>query len=81
MEVELETGRMHQIRAQLAARGWPIRGDTLYGARAPFGVPDANRIALHARRLVFLHPIRYELISVTAPLPDYWREVEWLAEQ
>jgi 23S rRNA pseudouridine1911/1915/1917 synthase len=76
LEVELETGRMHQVRVQSASRGWPVRGDELYGSRLPFGpaaVTGHDRaIALHARTLVFLHPIRFEPITVTAPLPDYW---------
>jgi 23S rRNA pseudouridine1911/1915/1917 synthase len=76
LEFELETGRMHQIRVQAAARGLPIRGDYLYGARLPFGppadLPRDRAIALHARRLTFLHPIKYEPITVTAPFPSYW---------
>jgi 23S rRNA pseudouridine1911/1915/1917 synthase len=74
-----ETGRMHQIRAQTAGRGWPIRGDSLYGAKLPFGppaeLPRDRLIALHARCLTFLHPIRYEPITVAAPLPPAWDEL------
>jgi 23S rRNA pseudouridine1911/1915/1917 synthase len=78
LEIEPETGRMHQIRVQAAVRGWPVRGDVLYGSRLPFG-PAAERprdrvIALHARSLTFLHPIRYEPLTVTAPLPETWSE-------
>jgi 23S rRNA pseudouridine1911/1915/1917 synthase len=78
LEIEPETGRMHQIRVQAAVRGWPVRGDALYGSRLPFG-PAAERprdrvIALHARSLTFLHPIRYEPLTVTAPLPETWGE-------
>jgi len=76
LEIEPRTGRMHQIRIQAASRGWPIRGDFLYGARLPFGppaeLPRDRVIALHARSLTFLHPIRYEPITVTAPLPPAW---------
>jgi 23S rRNA pseudouridine1911/1915/1917 synthase len=76
LEIEPETGRMHQIRVQAAGRGWPILGDVLYGARRPFGppaeLPRDRVIALHARSLTFLHPIRYEPITVTAPLPATW---------
>jgi 23S rRNA pseudouridine1911/1915/1917 synthase len=76
LEVEPETGRMHQIRVQAASRGWPVLGDVLYGSRRSFGpaaeLPRERVIALHARRLTFLHPIRYEPITVTAPLPDCW---------
>jgi 23S rRNA pseudouridine1911/1915/1917 synthase len=78
LEIEPETGRMHQIRVQAAARGWPVRGDVLYGARLPFGPPAEQPreriIALHARSLTFLHPIRYEPITVTAPLPKTWED-------
>jgi 23S rRNA pseudouridine1911/1915/1917 synthase len=78
LEIEPETGRMHQIRVQTAARGWPVRGDTLYGSRMPFGppaeLPRDRIIALHAWSLTFLHPIRYEPMTLTAPLPAAWEE-------
>src|SRR6516165_7574235 len=78
LEIEPETGRMHQIRIQAAARGWPVRGDELYGSRLPFGppaeLPRDRIIALHARSLTFLHPLRYEPLTVTAPLPEMWGE-------
>ena len=77
LEVQPETGRMHQIRVQARTRGWPVRGDVLYGAGKPFGppaeLPRDRVIALHARSLTFLHPIRYEPITVVAPLPEYWQ--------
>jgi len=77
LEVEPHTGRMHQIRAQLASRGCPILGDAAYGStRRLLDTPrdDARRepIALHARSLTFQHPIRYDSLTVTAPLPSYW---------
>jgi 23S rRNA pseudouridine1911/1915/1917 synthase len=79
LELRPETGRMHQLRLQSALRGWPVRGDALYGAKLPFGPPAEQPrdrcIALHARSLTFLHPIRYEPVTVTAPLPDAWREL------
>jgi 23S rRNA pseudouridine1911/1915/1917 synthase len=78
LEIEPRTGRMHQIRVQAAVRGWPIRGDVPYGSRLPFGppaeLPRDRVIALHARSLTFLHPIRYEPVTVTAPLPRTWGE-------
>jgi 23S rRNA pseudouridine1911/1915/1917 synthase len=78
LEIEPKTGRMHQIRVQAASRGWPVRGDLLYGSSQPFGPhADLSRervIALHARRLTFLHPIRYEPITVEAPLSEAWHE-------
>jgi 23S rRNA pseudouridine1911/1915/1917 synthase len=77
LEVEPQTGRMHQIRVQAAVRGWPVYGDVLYGSRQAFGpaaeLPRERVIALHARSLTFLHPIRYEPLTVTAPVPDYWQ--------
>jgi 23S rRNA pseudouridine1911/1915/1917 synthase len=76
LEVRPQTGRMHQIRVQAAHRGWPVRGDELYGARLPFGppaeLPRDRAIALHARSLTFLHPIRYEPVAVSAPFPAAW---------
>lgn len=76
LEIELETGRMHQIRIQAAARGLPIVGDALYGARQSFGEPHADdrlrAIALHGRRLEFRHPMHHEPRQVEAPLPRAW---------
>jgi 23S rRNA pseudouridine1911/1915/1917 synthase len=81
LEIEPETGRMHQIRVQAAVRGWPVRGDALYGSRTPFGppaeLPRDRVIALHAWSLTFLHPIRYEPMTLSAPLPATWGE--WAA--
>jgi 23S rRNA pseudouridine1911/1915/1917 synthase len=77
LEFRPQSGRMHQIRLQAALHGWPVRGDWLYGAALAFGpatdVPRDRVIALHAWALTFLHPIRYEPITVTAPLPESWR--------
>jgi 23S rRNA pseudouridine1911/1915/1917 synthase len=79
LEVRPETGRMHQIRVQAAGRAWPILGDRWYGSQRDFGPPAATPrdrvIALHARSLTFLHPIRYEPITVVAPLPGYWHKM------
>jgi 23S rRNA pseudouridine1911/1915/1917 synthase len=76
VEIEPETGRMHQIRVQASQRGWPVVGDVQYGARQSFGppteLPRDRIIALHARALTFLHPIRYEPVVVKAPLPETW---------
>jgi 23S rRNA pseudouridine1911/1915/1917 synthase len=78
IELRPETGRMHQIRLQAAQHGSPVRGDKLYGSRLLFGPPvelERDRIiALHARSLTFLHPIRYEPVTIGAPLPDAWRQ-------
>jgi 23S rRNA pseudouridine1911/1915/1917 synthase len=71
LEVELHTGRHHQIRAQLAAIGCPIKGDLKYGyARSN----DDGGISLHSRYIEFIHPVKKEKISITAPIPkgDIW---------
>ncbi len=68
LEVELLTGRKHQIRVQLAARGLPIIGDKKYGSHERF----AAGIALHARRLAVRHPIRDAVLTFLAPLPRTW---------
>lgn len=67
VEVDLHTGRHHQIRCQLAAVGCPIKGDLKYGA--PRSNPDGG-ISLHARSIEFEHPVSHELVSVVAPVPD-----------
>ncbi len=67
LEIGLETGRHHQIRAQLAFIGCPVRGDLKYG------YPRSNKgggISLHARHIEFMHPVRKELIKITAPVPE-----------
>ncbi|MBQ3044009.1 MAG: RNA pseudouridine synthase [Alistipes sp.] len=66
VEVDLKTGRHHQIRAQLSAIGCSIKGDLKYGAKR------SNRdggISLHSRSIEFRHPVRGEVIKVTAPVP------------
>jgi 23S rRNA pseudouridine1911/1915/1917 synthase len=79
LEIMPETGRMHQIRVQAALRGHAVMGDERYGSTRIFGppteLPRDRLIALHARSLTFLHPIRYEPITVTAPLPAVWQEL------
>ncbi len=69
LEIQLLTGRHHQIRCQLANMGWPIKGDLKYGA--PRSNPDGG-ISLHAHRLSFMHPVRKELMLVEAPVPETW---------
>lgn len=64
LQVEPETGRTHQIRLHLAACGWPIVGDPLYGTDQP-----APRMALHAWRLVFRHPFTGQRVELEASLP------------
>lgn len=67
LEVDLKTGRHHQIRCQLAKIGCPIKGDLKYGF--PRSNPDGS-ICLHARKVCFVHPVSKEQIVVTAPVPD-----------
>ena len=66
LEVDLKTGRHHQIRCQLAKMGCPIKGDLKYGAQR--SNPDGS-ICLHARMVKFMHPVSKELIELTAPVP------------
>ena len=67
LEVDLKTGRHHQIRCQLAKMGCPIKGDLKYGfARSN---PDGS-ICLHARKISFIHPVSKEPIEIKAPLPS-----------
>ena len=73
LEIELHTGRHHQIRAQLAAIGSPIKGDLKYGFDR--SNPDGG-IHLHARKLSFTHPVSKEAITIIAPTPD---DVIWKA--
>jgi len=73
VEVDLETGRHHQIRCQLSAIGCPIKGDLKYGAKR--SNPDGG-ICLHARQIAFVHPVSKEDIVITAQVPD---NALWLA--
>jgi len=67
LEVNLMTGRHHQIRCQLAAMGCPIKGDLKYGA--PRSNPDGS-ISLISRRVAFKHPVSKEPVTVEAPIPN-----------
>ena len=81
LEVDLMTGRHHQIRSQLAHIGCPIKGDLKYG------FPRSNKdggISLHARSIEFVHPVSKEKISIIAPVPQddvLWQEFEKNAQQ
>ena len=74
LEVNLHTGRHHQIRCQLATIGCPVKGDLKYGA--PRSNPDGG-ISLHARSISFEHPVSHEQINVVAPYPqrDIWNKL------
>lgn len=76
LEIDLETGRHHQIRAQLSKTGVPIKGDLKYGS--PRSNPDGG-INLHARKLEFVHPVTKENLEIIAPVPQndaIWRACE-----
>jgi 23S rRNA pseudouridine1911/1915/1917 synthase len=77
LEIELETGRHHQIRCQLAKMGCPIKGDLKYGF--PRSNPNGG-ISLHARSVEFIHPVSKELIRITAPVPEDEKLWEVLTE-
>ena len=74
LEVNLETGRHHQIRCQLAAIGCPVKGDLKYGAKR--SNPDGG-ICLHARKIEFIHPVSKENICIIAPYPEdsLWQQL------
>jgi len=69
LELRPQTGRKHQLRVQLASRGFPIHGDRKYGSPHTLG----HGIGLHARSLTFLHPVRHDPVTVTAEVPPLWR--------
>ncbi len=80
LEIDLKTGRHHQIRCQLASMGCPIRGDLKYG------YPRSNNdggISLHARKVEFIHPVSKENIKLIAPVPEdkLWKSFEIAVEQ
>ncbi len=67
LEIDLKTGRHHQIRCQLAKIGCPIKGDLKYGS--PRSNPDGG-ISLHSRKIAFIHPVSKQDVAITAPTPD-----------
>ncbi len=75
LEVKPTTGRSHQIRAQLSKIGLPIRGDLKYGSVTAF---DDASIALHARAISFIHPVKKEPVTITAAAPrvPLWQEFQ-----
>ncbi len=74
VEVDLLTGRHHQIRAQLAKTGHPVKGDLKYGAKRSL---KNGGIMLHARQLEFVHPVKKTQVNIIAPpLTDDWKMIE-----
>jgi RluA family pseudouridine synthase len=76
LEIELETGRTHQIRVQASSRGFPVLGDVDYGSRTAYGAAEEDHrlrpIALHARSLAFFHPTTKQQITLEAPVSAAW---------
>ena len=70
IEVDLKTGRYHQIRAQLAYIGYPILGDRRYGAKMPFG--SGEQIGLHSFRIKLMHPVKDAVLQLSAAYPSNW---------
>jgi len=77
LEIELETGRMHQIRLQSSIRNFPILGDAMYGSTIPFGEQFEDErcrsIALHAVSISFCDPMTRKPVTLCAPLPEPWK--------
>ena len=71
LQVQLHTGRSHQVRIQCASRGCPIQGDFRYGAAREL---DGQNLALHSYRLAFEHPATHRVARFTAPPPPAWRQ-------
>jgi len=69
LEIDLQSGRKHQIRVQLAYHGHPVLGDKKYGSNNSF----PNGIALHSRRLALLHPVKKKRLELVAPTPKVWK--------
>jgi 23S rRNA pseudouridine1911/1915/1917 synthase len=91
VEIHPETGRFHQIRAQFGHVGCAVLGDVLYGAKQTLlpeevgWIDDGSEsavtpIALHSRRLTLPHPVRFDELSIEAPLPAYWNKRGWGGE-
>ena len=75
IQVELDTGRHHQIRCQIAHHGYPIKGDIKYGARR---TNKNSSVHLHSRELIFIHPVSKKKLSFTATCPkdSLWEACE-----
>jgi 23S rRNA pseudouridine1911/1915/1917 synthase len=80
LEIQLETGRTHQIRIQCASRGHALLGDEMYRSPHHFGPPTEDErqrmVALHARSLSFWNPVSRAVMTFVAPLPEYWPREE-----
>jgi len=76
LEIDLETGRSHQIRLQSSSRGYPIDGDDLYQSQQPYGPQTEDMrlrwLALHARQLTVIDPDTESSLDLVADLPEHW---------
>jgi 23S rRNA pseudouridine1911/1915/1917 synthase len=82
LEIELETGRTHQVRIQAASRGLPVVGDELYGSAIDFGTyigPRQRPLALHARELSLTHPEMRAPLTLRAPLGPDWSALQMIS--
>jgi 23S rRNA-/tRNA-specific pseudouridylate synthase len=75
LEVELETGRQHQVRLHLSHIGLPVIGDRVYRGEGARSVVNAARQMLHAEVLAFVHPVTGQSIRAVSPLPDDFRRL------
>lgn len=76
LDIELLSGRKHQIRVHLASQGFPILGDTLYGRPVRAGVNGKTYpLMLHARRMAFIHPVTNEALLIEAPVPARFQKL------
>ena len=80
LEINPLTGRHHQIRVQLSKMGCPLKGDVKYGAKR---TNQDGSIHLHARKLEFIHPVKNEPVTITAPVPDenLWKALAKIATE
>lgn len=75
VDLQIHTGRTHQIRVHMKHIGHPLLGDVLYGYKQGSALPEVPRVMLHARRVVFHHPVNDEPVEIEAPLPADFQQV------
>jgi 23S rRNA pseudouridine1911/1915/1917 synthase len=75
VDLQIHTGRTHQIRVHMKHLGHPVLGDSTYGYKSQEGLPEIPRVMLHASRLEFIHPVEQREIVIKAPLPEDFKAV------